>query len=98
MEGMVLVALDTQREVLRVAELVHEVLRDLGLAGEARVWASEGLYDVVVELPRTSPALLAVVASAVRKRVPTALAVDWVVKTSLIRASPGLPGGSHARP
>jgi len=98
MEGMVLVALDTQREVQRVAELVYEVLRDSKVGNEVRVWASEGLYDVVVELPRASPALLAMVASAIRKRVPTALAVDWVVKTSLIRPSPGLPGESHARP
>lgn len=98
MEGMVLVALDTQREVQRVAELVYEVLRDLKVGNEVRVWASEGLYDVVVELPRASPALLAMVASAIRKRVPTALAVDWVVKASLIRPSPGLPGESHARP
>jgi hypothetical protein len=98
MEGMVLVALDTQREAQRVAELVYEVLRDLKVGNEVRVWASEGLYDVVVELPRASPALLAMVASAIRKRVPTALAVDWVVKSSLIRPSPGLPGESHARP
>ena len=98
MEGVVLIALSSPGEVPRVAELVYEVVRDLDVRGEVRVWASDGLYDVVVEIPRATHALLAIVASAIRKRVPTALAVDWVVKTSLIRGSPELPGDSYARP
>lgn len=98
MEGIVLVALDSPGDARRVAELVYEVLQDPDLRDGVRVWVSDGLYDVVVEVPKASHRLLAVLASAIRRRVPSVLSVDWVLKTTLIRGSPGLPGDSYARP
>ena len=83
-----LVALNSPGDARRVAELVYEVLQDPELRDGVRVWASDGLYDVVVEVPEASHKLLAVLVSAIRKKVPNVLSVDWVLKTSLIRTSP----------
>ncbi|MEM0093674.1 MAG: hypothetical protein QW753_04810 [Thermofilum sp.] len=75
-DGLVMVAVDGNPY-----KCLERLLFTLGeVRSSSRVWLTEGLYDIVVELDGVTYGALLRLVSSIRRFVDGVLSVDWVVK------------------